>query len=274
MEDLLLRRLLGLQLRQPLQPGKVLAVHRHDPLGRVHAPQVGRAVVAERAQELPRLLVLQRRGVEEELGVVHALVGDEAADRSTRGIDAEVVADRGLEIADSHVVADRPEVGLVEAAARALQVGPHAVERVSRAEPRVDRAALPQELRLLPGELAQLQERLRPDLRLLRGGVLLSALGRLGVRGQLPRQLAAARQVDVHPEQAETGRGHDLREPRGVVGAPARDHVGATGALEQNHPLHRVGVDPVGCGGLLDQVRGTSRSGERSPRPRRGSSRR
>jgi hypothetical protein len=123
-QDLLRRGLVGLQLVQAVQLGRVVPVQAHDLTGRLNPPPVGRGVVAERGQQAPGPGVAQRRGIEE-----HAHVA---------GVLGPVVAQDGLEVADPHVVGDHGQVVAPQPLVGELQVADRAGQRGGGIEALVD----------------------------------------------------------------------------------------------------------------------------------------
>ena len=133
--------------------------------------------------------------------------------------DPDVVrVEHVLEVADPHVVGLERQVPPPEVMPRDLQVARAGRQGFPRVEAVVGSRPLALETR---------------DARAL-------AMRRRDV--DLPGQPAAAREVDVHPEQRLAGRGEDLGEPGGVDRVAARDHVGAAGALDEHERLEHVRV--------------------------------
>ena len=121
------------------------------------------------------------RGVEVQLGVGHRL-------------GRRRIVEHVLQVADPHVVGLDREVRAPEALLGEPQVAHRRRERQALVEAIVDLGALA----LQPGHLARLA---------VAGGAV-----------DLGRQLPAARQVDVHPQQRLAGLSQDLSEPGGVGG--------------------------------------------------------
>jgi hypothetical protein len=143
------------------------------------------------------------------------------------------------------VVALHGEVGAAELLACDEQVAGRRGERLGRIEALVD----------APPALAQA---------LGQGGVAL-ALGPPQRAPDPPR----ARRVDLHLQQVAAGLREDLREPDRALELGVGGGVRAAGALEQDQPLQRVGLDVGGLRGRLDErpvLRDALRAG---PRPAR-----
>ena len=157
-----------------------------------------------------------RCGVEVELRVGH-------------GVAAVVIVEHLLEVADAHVVGDDGEVGAAEVLLGELQVAHRGRQSLAGIEAVVDLGALALEADRDVG----------------------AARGVCGP--DLAGELAAASQVDVHPEERLAGLGEDLGQSRCIGRVRPSDHVGAAGAFHEHDALEDVRVDAGAGHGLVDQ---------------------
>ena len=205
-----------LQRGQAVEHAPVGAVQPHDLRRAEDPPVVQRRVVAEPRQRVERGRVVVGRGVEVQLHVGHRVA-------------AVVLVEHVLQVADPHVVGLDREVGAPEALLGEPQIANRRGERQTLVEAIVDLRALA----LQPGHLAELA---------VPGGA-----------GDLRRQLPAAGEVDVHPQQRLAGLREDLSDPSGVGGVVAGDHVVAAGALDEHERLDHVRVHAGAGRGGVDQ---------------------
>ena len=149
---------------------------------------------------------------------------------------AVVVVQHVLQVADPHVVGLDREIRPPEVLLGDLEVANGRGERLARVEAVVDLGALA----LQAGDQRELP-----------------LSGRLV---DLPGQLPAAREVDVHPEQRLAGLGQDLGQPRGI----RRDRARRSRSAGRRSRRTRA---PRGCSGRCSSPRRPGRSGPATPPP-------
>src|SRR5918995_6998094 len=138
-----------------------------------------------------------------------------------------VGAEQGLQVADPHVVRDDGEVLAAKLVHGDLQVAAGRGKRLAGVEALVDvREALPSPLRL----------------------------ARPAGAAEPANQALAALHVHLKPEQARRRLGEDLSDPPGPLEVVPPPRIGPAGALQQDHPLDQVGIDPGRGGSVLDAV--------------------
>ena len=239
MVGLLERRLRGRQVGLGLERVGVLALLVEDLPRRPDPPRVERGVVAEAGEELVRLGVALRRGVEVEPGVVDVVLGDGRGGRAAPLVSRRTPRSRSRGCRSPCGTRRPPAPRSRTARSRSGGSAPLPRARLRGRSARRSLGA--------PRPAATQA----PSLPL--ASRLVDLLG----------QRDASRQVDPHAEEARRRRRDDLRQARGRVRRAVRHHLRAPGAFEEDDRLQRVRVDPAGLGRRLDLVAPLRRSARR-----------